>query len=100
MTVFVFPREDAALFATLNADVLMSFYLELNILLRIDKMTSSRNDKKMSAKTAKKKVKRKNTSLRLDEAMLKKLKIYAVKKDTSVQQIIEELVEGFLKNKK
>tara|TARA_B100001769_G_C21730478_1_gene401367 strand:+ start:297 stop:599 length:303 start_codon:yes stop_codon:yes gene_type:complete len=100
MTVFVFPREDAALFATLNADVLMSFYLELNILLRIDKMTSSRNDKKMSAKTAKKKVKRKNTSLRLDEAMLKKLKIYAVKKDTSVQQIIEDLVEGFLKNKK
>ena len=54
----------------------------------------------MSAKTAKKKVKRKNTSLRLDEAMLKKLKIYAVKKDTSVQQIIEDLVEGFLKNKK
>ena len=100
MTVFVFPREDTALFATLNADVLMSFYLELNILLRIDKMTSSRNDKKMSAKTAKKKVKRKNTSLRLDEAMLKKLKIYAVKKDTSVQQIIEDLVEGFLKNKK
>ena len=100
MTLFVFPREDAALFATLNADVLMSFYLELNILLRIDKMTSSRNDKKMSAKTAKKKVKRKNTSLRLDEAMLKKLKIYAVKKDTSVQQIIEDLVEGFLKNKK
>ena len=80
--------------------VLMSLHLELNILLRIDKMTSLRNDKMMSAKTAKKKVKRKNTSLRLDEAMLKKLKIYAVKKDTSVQQIIEDLVEGFLKNKK
>ena len=80
--------------------VLMSLHLELNILLRIDKMTSLRNDKVMSAKTAKKKVKRKNTSLRLDEVMLKKLKIYAVKKDTSVQQIIEDLVEGFLKNKK
>ena len=78
----------------------MSLHLELNILLRIDKMTSLRNDKMMSAKTAKKKVKRKNTSLRLDEVMLKKLKIYAVKKDTSVQQIIEDLVEGFLKNKK
>ena len=88
------------LFGRANADVLMSFRLKLNILLRIDKMTSLRNDKKMSAKTAKKKVKRKNTSLRLDEAMLKKLKIYAVKKDTSVQQIIEDLVEGFLKNKK
>jgi len=88
------------LFGRANADVLMSFHLKLNILLRIDKMTSLHNDKKMSAKTAKKKVKRKNTSLRLDEAMLKKLKIYAVKKDTSVQQIIEDLVEGFLKNKK
>ena len=54
----------------------------------------------MSAKQSKKQAKRKNTSLRLDESMLKKLKIYAVKKDTSVQQIIEELVEGFLKNKK
>ena len=88
------------LFGRANADVLMSFRLKLNILLRIDKMTSLRNDEEMAAKTAKKKVKRKNTSLRLDEAMLKKLKIYAVKKDTSVQQIIEDLVEGFLKNKK
>ena len=88
------------LFGRANADVLMSFRLKLNILLRIDKMTSLRNDEEMSAKTAKKKVKRKNTSLRFDEAMLKKLKIYAVKKDTSVQQIIEDLVEGFLKNKK
>ena len=78
----------------------MSLHLYLNKSLRIDKMTSLRNDNLMSAKQAKKKVKRKNTSLRLDEAMLKKLKIYAVKKDTSVQQIIEELVEGFLKNKK
>jgi predicted DNA-binding ribbon-helix-helix protein len=84
----------------LNADVLMSFHLEFSISLRIDIMTSLRNDKMMSAKPAKKKVKRKNTSLRLDEAVLKKLKIYAVKKDTSVQQIIEDLVEGFLKNKK
>ena len=84
----------------LNIDVLMSLHLDLNISLRIDKMTSLRNALLMSAKPAKKKVKRKNTSLRLDEAMLKKLKIYAVKKDTSVQQIIEELVEGFLKNKK
>tara|TARA_B100000282_G_C31715455_1_gene483292 strand:+ start:379 stop:549 length:171 start_codon:yes stop_codon:yes gene_type:complete len=56
----------------------------------------------MSSKPQKKKVKivRKNTSLRLNESVLKKLKIYAVKKDTSVQQIIEDLVVGFLKNKK
>ena len=56
----------------------------------------------MSSKPHKKKTKaiRKNTSLRLNESVLKKLKIYAVKKDTSVQQIIEDLVVGFLKNKK
>lgn len=65
-------------------------------------MTSLSNDLIMSSKPQKKKVKtvRKNTSLRLNESVLKKLKIYAVKKDTSVQQIIEDLVVGFLKNKK
>ena len=65
-------------------------------------MTSLRNSLFMSSKPRKKKVKivRKNTSLRLNESVLKKLKIYAVKKDTSVQQIIEDLVVGFLKNKK
>ena len=54
----------------------------------------------MSSKPRNKKSKRKNTSLRLEESVLKKLKIYAVKKDTSVQQIIEDLVVGLLKNKK
>jgi len=65
-------------------------------------MTSLHNSLFMSSKPQKKKVKivRKNTSLRLNESVLKKLKIYAVKKDTSVQQIIEDLVVGFLKNKK
>ena len=65
-------------------------------------MTSLCNDFIMSSRPQKKKVKtvRKNTSLRLNESVLKKLKIYAVKKDTSVQQIIEDLVVGFLKNKK
>ena len=65
-------------------------------------MTSLCNDLFMSSKPQKKKVKtvRKNTSLRLNESVLKKLKIYAVKKDTSVQQINEDLVVGFLKNKK
>ena len=65
-------------------------------------MTSLCKDVFMSSKPQKKKVKtvRKNTSLRLNESVLKKLKIYAVKKDTSVQQIIEDLVVGFLKNKK
>ena len=54
----------------------------------------------MSSSPRPKKSKRKNTSLRLQESVLKKLKIYAVRNDTSVQQIIEDLVVGFLKNKK
>lgn len=66
----------------------------------LDIMTSLHIDKIMSPKPDNKKLKRKNTSLRLEESVLKKLKIYAVKKDTSVQQIIEDLVVGFLKNKK
>lgn len=63
-------------------------------------MTSLYNDRMMSAKATTKKVKRKNTSLRLNDVALKKLKIYAIKKDTSVQQIIERLVVEFLKTKK
>lgn len=47
-----------------------------------------------------KKDKRKNTSLRLDDATLKALKIEAVKKDTSIQQILEKLVKDYLKGKK
>lgn len=68
--------------------------------LKIDNMTSVCNEMLMSGKGAGKKAKRKNTSLRLNESVLKKLKIYAIKKDTSVQQIIERLVEEFLKTKK
>lgn len=54
----------------------------------------------MSKKQDKQKDKRKNTSLRLDSATLKALKIHAIKKDTSVQQIIEQLVREYLKGKK
>ena len=63
-------------------------------------MTSLFNSLNMSSSPRPKKSKRKNTSLRLQESVLKKLKIYAVRNDTSVQQIIEDLVVGFLKNKK
>jgi predicted DNA binding CopG/RHH family protein len=48
----------------------------------------------------KKKDKRKNTSLRLESETLKALKIYAIKKDTSVQKIVEKLVQDYLKGKK
>ncbi|MBY8974502.1 hypothetical protein KHP62_01705 [Rhodobacteraceae bacterium NNCM2] len=51
------------------------------------KQTSSRTDKDA----------KKNTSLRLDNKTLKALKIRAIEEDTSVQKIIETLIEGYLK---
>lgn len=43
---------------------------------------------------------RKNTSLRLKSDVLKALKIKAIEEDTSVQVILEQLVEEYLKNNK
>lgn len=60
-------------------------------------MTSLCLDWEMSKEGSKKKDKRKNTSLRLDGETLKALKIHAIKKDTSVQQIVEKLVQDYLK---
>lgn len=51
-------------------------------------------DKKSSDKDEKSK---KNTSLRLDSKTLKALKMRAIEDDTSVQRIIETLVEDYLK---
>ena len=42
--------------------------------------------------------KKKNTSLRLDSKTLKALKIRAIETDTSVQQIIEALIDAYLNN--
>lgn len=42
---------------------------------------------------------KKNTSLRLDEKVLKKLKIRAVEDDTSVQKIVEKLIKDYLGEK-
>ncbi len=39
---------------------------------------------------------KKNTSLRLDRKTLKALKIRAIEEETSVQKIIENLVEQYL----
>lgn len=39
---------------------------------------------------------KKNTSLRLDRKTLKALKIRAIEDDTSVQKIIETLIEDYL----
>jgi hypothetical protein len=52
-------------------------------------------DKKSSDKDDKSK--KKNTSLRLDSKTLKALKLRAIEDDTSVQRIIETLVEDYLK---
>jgi len=41
--------------------------------------------------------KKKNTSLRLESKTLKALKLRAVQDDTSVQQIVETLIDGYLK---
>ena len=54
----------------------------------------------MASKSSKRdKSKRKNTSLRLDESMLKQLKIRAVQEDTSVQRIVEKLVRDYLRGR-
>jgi hypothetical protein len=43
---------------------------------------------------------KKNTSLRLEQATLKKLKIRAIEEDTSVQQLLEMLVTDYLNSGK
>ena len=45
---------------------------------------------------ADKKDKRKNTSLRLKSKTLKALKHRAIEEDTSVQQLVERLIEAYL----
>lgn len=42
---------------------------------------------------------RRNTSLRLEKKTLKTLKIIAIEEDTSVQQIIESLINEYLVKK-
>ena len=39
---------------------------------------------------------KKNTSLRLDKKTLKALKIRAIEEDSSVQKIIEQLIQNYL----
>lgn len=51
------------------------------------------------AKTKKAKEK-KNTSLRLDKETLKALKIRAIEENTSIQKLLESLVESYLKQGK
>lgn len=53
---------------------------------------SDQVDKKLKEKNVKK-----NTSLRLEKKMLKALKIKAIEQDTSIQKLIESLIEDYLK---
>ncbi|MDX1319861.1 MAG: hypothetical protein R3204_01640 [Oceanospirillum sp.] len=50
------------------------------------------HETELSADTGKKK----NTSLRLDQPTLKALKIRAIEEDTSVQKLIEKLIQAYL----
>lgn len=43
---------------------------------------------------------KKNTSLRLEKKTLKALKMRAIEDDTSVQKIIEKLIDGYLRKRK
>jgi hypothetical protein len=42
---------------------------------------------------------KKNTSLRLDEKKLKALKIRAIETDSSIQAIVEQLIDEYLSNR-
>jgi hypothetical protein len=55
---------------------------------------------KDSDKDPDKSKKKKNTSLRLDASTLKALKIIAIEEDTSVQGLVEKMIEDFLKKRK
>ena len=43
---------------------------------------------------------KKNTSLRLDPKTLKALKLRAIQDDTSIQKIVERLIEDYLEDSK
>ena len=42
---------------------------------------------------------KRNTSLRLDAKTLKALKVRAIENDTSIQSIVEELINAYLDNR-
>lgn len=50
----------------------------------------------MAGKKSKDSKEKKNTSLRIDKDQLKQLKILAIEKDTSIQKILEALIERYL----
>jgi hypothetical protein len=66
----------------------------------VKKNKKSRAKKSNSEKDKKEPTAKKNTSLRLEQSILKQLKIRAIEDDTSVQQLLEMLVTDYLKKSK
>lgn len=61
-----------------------------------DKAKSGNPEKLQDDPERKKHKHKKNTSLRLDKATLKALKIKAIEQDSSVQKLIESLIHDYL----
>ena len=75
---------------TMNHDIMTSLFLDAKgVIMAKHKQTDKpqKQDKEN---------KKKNTSLRLSAKTLKSLKIRAIEEDTSIQKIIEDLVEQYL----
>jgi predicted HicB family RNase H-like nuclease len=66
----------------------------------VKKNKKSRAKKSGIEKEKKASLIRKNTSLRLEQSVLKQLKIRAIEDDTSVQQLLEMLVIDYLRKAK
>lgn len=64
----------------------------------MSKKPAKRTSKKTVQPISEKSDKKKNTSLRLDKHTLKALKIKAIEQDTSVQNLIESLINDYLAN--
>jgi len=64
--------------------------------MKRDRAQSSKGDRKSKNGGDDKK----NTSLRLDPQTLKALKMRAIQDDTSVQKIVEKLIEDYLRDTK
>jgi len=60
----------------------------------------SDSDKLSKIKKTKDDKDKKNTSLRLDKETLKALKIRAIEENTSIQKLLESLIESYLKQGK
>lgn len=63
-----------------------------------DKKTKGNKVKLKVAPTHQKEAK-KNTSLRLEPKVLKALKIRVIQEDTSLQAVLEQLIEGYLEGR-